>query len=133
MRITARQLAETLFELTDRKSESEAKKNISQFADFVVKKKKLKELGKIIENFGKYYNLKNGVVEADVITAEKIEAKTLKNIGDYVKRNSKAEKIILRNEIDKGIKGGFIVKVNDEIWNASIKGKLEALKKAITT
>jgi F-type H+-transporting ATPase subunit delta len=133
MRITAKQLAETLFELTDKKSESEAKKNILQFTDFIVRKKKLKELGKIIENFGRYYNQENSIIEAEVITAEKIEAKTLKSISNYIKMNYKVDKIMLRNEIDKKIKGGFVLKVNDEIWNASVKGKLEALKKAITT
>ena len=62
MKITAKQLAQTLYDLTDGKSESEAEKSIGRFAEFIIKDRKLKLADKIIEQFGKIYNQKRELV-----------------------------------------------------------------------
>jgi len=131
MRITAKQYAQTLFDLTDEKSKPEAEKATLDFARYIQKERKLKLAGKIIEHFGKIYNKKNGIVEAEVVTAEKLSAETERKVKDYIEKKYSAKEAIVKNIIDKNIKGGIVVKVGDEVMDGSIAGRLGELRKIL--
>jgi F-type H+-transporting ATPase subunit delta len=128
MRVSARQYAQTLFDLTDGKSKSEIEKSVADFARYLQKERKMKLAGKIIESFGKIYNEENGIVEAEIVTAEKLSVGTEKKVKEYVERKYSAKKVISKNTVDKNIKGGFVLKVGDEIIDGSVSGKLKELK-----
>jgi F-type H+-transporting ATPase subunit delta len=128
MKITSRQYAQTLFDLTDGKSKSEIEKSVADFARYLHKERKMKLAGKIIESFGKIYNEENGIVEAEIATVEKITADMEKKMKDYLEKKYGAKKVILKNTVDKNIKGGFVLKVGDEIIDGSVSGKLKELK-----
>ncbi len=133
MKITAKQLAQTLYDLTDGKSAPVAEKAVADFALYMYRERKLKLAEKIIGQFGKIYNKKNGIVEAEAITAEKLSEGVAKKVKDYVERKCDAKKVILKNIIDENIKGGIIIKVGDEILDGSIAGKLGELKKILVS
>ena len=86
MKITARQYAQTLFDLTDGKSKSEIEKSVADFARYIYRNRKLKLAGKIIESFVKMYNQKNGIVEAEVATSEKISGDIEKKVKKYIEK-----------------------------------------------
>jgi ATP synthase F1 delta subunit len=133
MKATPRQLAATLYDLTAKQKNSEAEKTISRFVSYLEKQKKLKDVQKIIGNFKEIYNEKNGIVDAEIVSAKKLEGRILKRITDFVKKKYRAEEVVLRNIIDEKIKGGFVLKINDEVLDASVLGKIASLKKAITS
>lgn len=132
MRTTARQLAATLYDLTAKQKDDEIKKTISCFVAYLAKQKRLKDAQKIIENFEEIYNEKNGIIDAQIVSAIKLEAKSLKNIKDFVKKKYQVKEVILRVSIDEKIKGGIILKVRDEVIDGSLKGRLSALKGVLT-
>jgi F0F1-type ATP synthase delta subunit len=74
MRVSAKQFARVLYDLTDGKSKSEIEKSVADFAQNIYKSRKLKIAGKIIESFGKIYNSEKGIIEAEIVTAEKLSA-----------------------------------------------------------
>ena len=131
MRANAKQYAQTLYDLTDGKSKPEIQKSVADFARYIYKERKLKLSGKIIEQFEKIYNQENSIVEAEVVTAEKLSAETEKKIKSYIEKKYHAKKVVLRNTIDPKIKGGMIIRVGDEVVDGSIRGRLDDLKKAI--
>jgi F-type H+-transporting ATPase subunit delta len=131
MRVSAKQYAQTLYDLTDGKAKPEIEKLVADFVRNIYKNKKLKLAEKIIENFGKIYNEKNNIVEAEVVTAEKISALAEKKVKEYIEKKYGAKEVVLKNIIDKNIKGGIIVRVRDEIMDGSVKGKLEELRKIL--
>ena len=131
MRANAKQYAQTLYDLTDGKSKPEIQKSVADFARCIYKERKLKLSGKIIEQFEKIYNQENSIVEAEVVTAEKLSAETEKKIKSYIEKKYHAKKVVLRNTIDPKIKGGMIIRVGDEVVDGSIRGRLDDLKKAI--
>ena len=131
MRITPKQYAQTLYDLTDGKSKSEIEKSVADFARYIYKERKLKLSGKIIEQFGKIYNQKNGIVEAEIVTAEKLSAAVEKKVKKYIEKKYNAKEVVLKNAIDPKIKGGMIVKVGDEVMDGSISGRLGELKKIL--
>jgi F-type H+-transporting ATPase subunit delta len=131
MKITSKQYAQTLYDLTDGKSKPEIQKTVADFARYIYKERKLKLFGKIIEQFGKIYNQENGIIEAEVATAEKLNESLEKKIKSYIQKKYEAKKVIVKNIIDEKIKGGMIIRVGDEVVDGSIVGKLGELKKIL--
>ena len=131
MKITSKQYAQTLFDLTDGKQKADIQKSVADFARHINKERKLKLAGKIIEQFGKIYNQKNGVVEAEIVTAEKLNEPLEKKIKSYIEKKYEAKKVIVKNIINEKIKGGMIIRVGDEVVDGSIAGKLGELKKIL--
>ncbi|PIU78953.1 MAG: ATP synthase F1 subunit delta [Candidatus Moranbacteria bacterium CG06_land_8_20_14_3_00_43_56] len=131
MRITPKQFAQTLYDFTDKKSETEVEKSVGHFAEFIIKDRKLKLADKIIEQFGKVYNQKKGIVEAEVITRKKMDESLAKEVKYFVKEKYGAKEVIINNIIDESVKGGVIIKVEDEVRDGSVRGKLGELKKIL--
>jgi len=131
MRISARQYAQTLYDLTEGKPKAEIEKSVAGFARYIYKERKLKLEGKIIESFGKIYNQEKGIIEAEIVIAEKLSAGTEKKVKDYIEKKYNAKEVVLKNIVDPKIKGGIILKVGDEVMDGSVSGKLEELKKVL--
>jgi F-type H+-transporting ATPase subunit delta len=132
MRISAKQYAQTLYDLTDGKSKLEIEKYVVDFARNIYKNRKLKMAGKIIESFGKIYNSEKGIIEAEVVTAEKISAATEKKVKDYIGKKYDAKEVFLKNIINPKIKGGIVVKVEDDVMDGSVTGRLGELRKILS-
>jgi len=132
MRITSKQYAQTLYDLTDGKSKTEAEKSVVAFARYIYKERKLKLADKIAEQFGKIYDEKRGVVEAEVVTMEKVGAVLEKKLKNFVKEKYGAREVVLKNVADESVKGGFVLRVGDEVVDGSVRGRLEELRKIIT-
>jgi F-type H+-transporting ATPase subunit delta len=133
MRISAQQYAQTLFDLTDGKSEFEIEKSVADFARYIHRNRKLKLADKIVEQFSKIYNQKNGIVEAEITTRKKIGEAEIKKMKQHILKKYQARKVVLKNTIDESLKGGFVLKVGDEVVDGSVKGKLNALKKFLVS
>jgi F-type H+-transporting ATPase subunit delta len=131
MRVSARQYAQTLYDLTDGKQKSEIEKSVADFARHIHKKRKLRLSGKIIEQFGKIYNQKNGIVEAEIVMAEKLSAAFEKKVKEHIEKKYNAKEVVLKNRVDPNIKGGMIIRVGDEVMDGSMAGRLRELKKIL--
>lgn len=131
MRVSARQYAQTLYDLTDGKSEGETKKSVGCFVEFLIKSRKLKLTGKIIEQFSDIYNKRHSIVRAEVTGAKNLSEEMTKEIKGFIKKKYKAEEVELVIMVDEGLKGGIILKVGDEVMDSSISGRLSELKKIL--
>jgi F-type H+-transporting ATPase subunit delta len=131
MRVSARQYAQALYDLTDGKSKSEIEKSVADFARQMNKERKLKLAEKIFEQFGKIYNQEKGIIEAEVVTAEKLSTVLEKKVKDYVGKKYRAKEVVLKNTVAEKIKGGMVVRVGDEVMDGSMRGKLNELKKVL--
>jgi len=131
MKITAKQYAQTLYGLTEGKAKPEIEKTISDFARYLHKSRKLKLAEKIIENYLKLYDREKMIVEAEVVTREKIGEALEKKVKHFIKEKYQAKEVVLKNIIDGDIKGGMVLKVGDEVMDGSISGRLNELKKIL--
>ena len=132
MKITSKQYAQTLFGITDGKSKSEIEKSVLNFARYIYRKRELKLAEKIIEQFAAIYNKEKGIVEAEVITREKMDEVLEKKMKQFVREKYEAKEVVLKNIINKNIKGGLVLKVGDEILDGSVRGRLNELNKILT-
>lgn len=132
MKITAKQYARTLFELTDNKSQQEIDSCVLGFAQIVRKNRQVKLFPKILESFNAIWNSSKNIVEAQITSKEKLDSETEKKIEEYIKEKYKAEKVVIDNKIDQGIIGGIIIRVGDEVTNQSVAEQLKKLGKELT-
>jgi len=128
MRLTVNQYAKALYESVQEKSQGEVDSVISNFLKVLQKNGQLKLAKKITEKFSAIWNKENEIVDATVTSREALDAETLKNIEKFVAGKYSAKEVVLQNVIDEKIKGGIIIKVGDEMMDASIAKRLEDLR-----
>ena len=81
------------------------------------------------KQFIKQYNEIKGIVTADVTSATALGAEAKAQIVEIVKNELGANEVIINERIDEKLIGGFILKVGDKQFDASIASGLNKLKK----
>lgn len=132
MKISITQYAKTLFELTQGKSEQEVLDVTKKFAEVLKNDGQLKNAAKIIEKFTELCNKVNGIVEAEVVTAGEIEKETKEKVEKFVKEKYQAKEVVIKNVVNKDIRGGIVVRVGDEVMDASVENNLRKLKNILS-
>lgn len=131
MKITTTQYANTLYDLTEGKEKARVNSIVEKFTALLIKNRQIKLAGKIIEKFSEIYNRKNGIVEAEITSREVLSNELRNKVSNYVSNKYKAKEVVINNKIDENIKGGIVVKVGDEVIDASLKSRLINLNKLL--
>ncbi|NLC30933.1 MAG: ATP synthase F1 subunit delta [Candidatus Moranbacteria bacterium] len=131
MKISTKQYAQALYELTLGKSESEVGIVVEKFVKELVKNNQTKSATKIIDNFNNIYNRENGIIEAEIESREQLQTEVLEKIEKYLIKKYNAKQIILNKKINPEIKGGVIIKAGDEITDLSVAGSLNRLRREL--
>ncbi|MCR4284116.1 MAG: ATP synthase F1 subunit delta [Parcubacteria group bacterium] len=131
MKITPKEYAVGLFNSAYGKDEDEVKNIINKFVDLLIKNNDLSKAGKIYDIFSSLWNKAEGIVESEVTTAKKLDKESIESLKNFLIKQSKAKKMIIREKIDKNILGGMIVRYNDKILDRSLKTKIKNLSNSI--
>ena len=131
MKISTKQYAQALYELTLGKSESEVGIVVEKFVKELVKNNQIKSVSKIVDNFNNIYNQENGIIEAEIKSREQLQSESLEKIEKYLITKYKAKQIILNKKINPEIKGGVIIKAGDEMTDLSVAGSLNRLRREL--
>jgi len=132
MKISVKQYAQALYELTLKKSESEVNIVVEKFVEELAKNNNIKLASKIVDKFQEIYNKNNGIIVAQVTSASSLDKDYLDKIEKYLIDRYDAKQIVLTNKTDVTIKGGIILRVGDELIDASIINQLNNLKESLT-
>ena len=93
--------------------------------------KRFEILGAIATEYNKLFEEMNGMEKAVVTTAipmdAELEAKVLAKILTFSNK-----KVIIENIVDPAIIGGFILRIGDQQYNASIANRLQVLKRELS-
>jgi F-type H+-transporting ATPase subunit delta len=84
-------------------------------------------LGDICNKYAELINKLRKQMDVEVISAVKLDKKTIEMIKDKVDKKTNVDSRII-NIIDGSILGGLIIQVKDSFIDLSIKGKMEAMK-----
>lgn len=92
--------------------------------------KRFEILGAVASEYNRLFEEMNGVEIATVTTAiamdQEIEAKVLSKILEFSNK-----KVVIDNKIDESIIGGFILRIGDKQYNASVASRLQTLKREL--
>ena len=91
--------------------------------------KRINLLGSVAGAYVDLYNNSKGVKVATVITAVAITPEIQATVLSKVKEMTGSENVTIHNTIDDSIIGGFILRVGDLQYNASIANQLGNLKR----
>ncbi|KUO60837.1 hypothetical protein APF79_04985 [bacterium BRH_c32] len=105
---------------------------VDTFFNLVIEHNREDILFEIITRFIDLKNEKLGIVNAVVKSAidldDESKARILKELEDFTKK-----KVIITFKVDSSLIGGFMVLINDQVIDSSIKNQLKLLKKKLVS
>jgi F-type H+-transporting ATPase subunit delta len=132
MKITTAQYAKSLYEATAEKSEQEVAGVVKNFLQVVIRNRQKKMLPKILEKFSEIWNKNNSTVDAEVTSKFKLDGEQILKIEKFIKEKYAAQNVNLKKTLDEKVMGGIIVKVENEITDISLAGRLMSLKNRLS-
>ncbi len=124
--VTTKQLGEMFLEIIRNKSNSEADNLLMMLAE----NKRIHILPQISQLFEQLKAQHEGVLEARIVSAFAMEGKQLRKLISELEQKFK-RKIEAQVSVDPELIGGVKVEIGDEILDASVRGKLEAMSIAL--
>ncbi|WP_452221548.1 ATP synthase F1 subunit delta [Lacinutrix salivirga] len=100
--------------------------------DVLVQNKRINILGDVASKYVELYEKSQNIEVANVTTAVPLTNDLKNKVLAKVKELTSAQKIEINNIVDESILGGFILRVGDTQYNASISNQLNKLKKEFT-
>lgn len=120
------QFAKALYEVTKDLPKSHLPETIKQFVLILQKNNKLKKIDYIIEEFINYSKKQGGIKMVEIETARKLDSAALNKL-----KKTFGEKSEITEVINKNLLGGIKIKVDDLVYDASLKTQLAQLKQSL--
>src|SRR5690606_38133106 len=102
--------------------------SITAFFHIMVRKGRAGILYATAQEFIREYDEVKVIAHATVVSATALSPQNLETLRKVISSEIKAE-VVLKNETDPSLIGGFVVKVGDRQIDASIAGKLKKLER----
>ena len=83
----------------------------------------------VSKQFIAQYNTIKGIVTAEITSAVALNEATKAEIVALVKKELGANDVVVKEKVDEKLIGGFVLKVGDKQFDASIASGLNKLKK----
>lgn len=97
------------------------------FFKIIVHKNRAAVLESITNSFMDQYNDLNNIISASVKTAHAIDANVTAEVTNFIEKQS-GKKVKLTASVDPSLIGGLVIQVGDNLYDASISGKLNKVK-----
>jgi len=110
---------------------SDISSNTENLIDTLITNKRINILSDVASKYIQVYNELKGNQVATVTTVVEITDDLKKEVLDKVKELT-GKKVELKNVIDQSILGGFILRVGDIQYNASVSSQLNKLRREFT-
>ncbi len=131
MKISPKQYAQTLYDLTVNKSEDEIKEIIAKFVANLKKVGLLNKSKEIIAEFKNIYNQEHKILPVRVVSAHKLTEEEKNNLREKLKDKYQVREVELTNQIDPSLQGGFKLIVGENVIDESVAEGVRLLKKAL--
>ena len=100
---------------------------LTKFLSFLVIKRRLFYLDKILKSFTETCSIKRGELKAELTSAKSLTENEINNINEELTKNF-SSKIRLNYKHDSSLIGGLIVQVGSTMVDTSIKNKLQQIE-----
>ena len=106
-------------------------KSVIAFVLYLTECNAIKHLSKISNLIESKYKFRQGVIDVDLVSAIKLDAKVIDSISNFVKKNHSKEAVI-NEKIDESLIAGLKLKIGNTILDGSIYSKIQKLKNNLT-
>ena len=111
---------------------SGAEPELLNFLELLVEKHRMPEIFRIRREFDELWKKENRRLDVTVISAVELDQAVVEKIGQEVERQT-GEAVELSSRVDDGILGGIVLQVGNMVLDASIRSRLEKLRKTVAT
>jgi F-type H+-transporting ATPase subunit delta len=111
---------------------SGAEPELTNFLELLVEKHRMPEIFRIRRQFDELWKKENRRLDVTVISAVELDQSVVDKIGQEVERQT-GEAVELSSRVDAGILGGIVLQVGNMVLDASIRSRLEKLRKTVAT
>ncbi len=112
------------------KAISGADETFVNFLELLVEKHRMPVLFRVRAEFDKLWEEENKLLPVTVTSAVELPQSTVKQIGDRISEQTD-RKVDLSADVDPDILGGIVVRVGNSVLDASIRNRLETLRKQV--
>jgi F-type H+-transporting ATPase subunit delta len=107
-----------------------AEPELINFLELLVDKHRMTEVFRIRRQFDELWKHENRRLDVTVTSAVELDSSVVEKIGREVERQT-GEKVDLSSAVDDRILGGIVLQVGNMVLDASIRSRLEKLKKSV--
>jgi ATP synthase F1 delta subunit len=111
---------------------SGAEPELINFLELLVDKHRMPEIFRIRRDFEELWKRENRRIDVTVTSAVELDSAVVEKIGQEVERQT-GEKVDLSSSVDSDILGGIVLQVGNMVLDASIRSRLEKLRKSVAT
>ena len=111
---------------------SGAEPELMNFLELLVEKGRMPEIFRIRRELDELWKRENRRLDVTVTSAVELDPAVVAKIGEEVERQT-GEKVDLSSNVDAGILGGIVLQVGNMVLDASIRSRLEKLRKSVAT
>jgi F-type H+-transporting ATPase subunit delta len=109
-----------------------AEPELINFLELLVDKHRMTEVFRIRRELDELWKQENRRIDVTVTSAVELDPAVVEKIGQEVERQT-GEKVDLSSQVDDGILGGIVLQVGNMVLDASIRSRLEKLRKSVAT
>lgn len=107
-----------------------AEPELINFLELLVDKQRMTEVFRIRRELDELWKQENRQLDVTVTSAVELDSSVVEKIGQEVERQT-GEKVDLSSKVDDQILGGIVLQVGNMVLDASIRSRLEKLKKSV--
>jgi len=111
---------------------SGAEPELVNFLELLVDKHRMPEIFRIRRQLDELWKHENRRIDVTVTSAVELDPAVVEKIGQEVERQT-GEEVDLSSAVDDRILGGIVLQVGNMVLDASIRSRLEKLRKSVAT
>jgi F-type H+-transporting ATPase subunit delta len=109
---------------------SGAEPELVNFLELLAERHRMPAIFRIRDRFEELWAEENKQLEVELISAVELDPKLVKRVGEEIGRRT-GRKVELSSEVDEGVLGGLVLRVGNKVLDASIRSKLEKLRREV--
>jgi ATP synthase F1 delta subunit len=113
-----------------RRAISGAEPELVNFLELLIEKTRMPEIFRIRRRFEELWKEENKLIDVTVVSAVELDPDVVSKIGTEVERQT-GERVELSSRVDESVLGGIVLQVGNMVVDASIRNRLEKLKKSV--
>ena len=111
---------------------SGAEDELVNFLELLAEKHRMPAIFRIRQRFDELWAKAKKRLEVTLTSAVELDQKIVKQVGEQIERQTDRS-IDLTNEVDPEILGGLVLRVGNRVLDASLRSKLERLRKEVAS
>jgi F-type H+-transporting ATPase subunit delta len=103
---------------------------LGNFLELLIEKGRMTEIFRIRREFEQMWKVENKRIDVTVTSAVELDPAVVAKVGEEIERQT-GQKVELASRVDDEILGGIVLQVGNMVLDASIRSRLEKLRKSV--